>query len=185
VNSQQVATEIADRCGLESQLVERILETMTQVVTALVAQGEPVVIAELAKFTKVQRPARVGRDPVTGRKIALPATSKVRFTPTQQFKNAVISGLPAARTRKLPEGRQDFIDAHLVSNSISQTGHKGQIPDKRASPRGTKRNRLSKEEIYRMFPVPKVRSQPLSEQERYEARLRKKVGPVQQPDDQF
>jgi len=53
-----------------------------------------VAISGFAKFARVERAARMGRNPQTGEAIRIKASRRVRVTPLKAFKDAVISGKP-------------------------------------------------------------------------------------------
>jgi DNA-binding protein HU-beta len=61
------------------------------VLTAAVSKGEVVNIAGFAKFAKVSRPARMGRNPATGEAIKIKASTKPRVTMLKGFKDAVMT----------------------------------------------------------------------------------------------
>ena len=69
--------------------------------TAVVAKGEPISIPGFAKFVKVDRPARMGRNPATGEAIRIKASKKARITPVKAFKDAVLA---PAKAPKLVKG---------------------------------------------------------------------------------
>jgi len=70
------------------------------VVTAVVAKGEPVAITGFAKFAKVERAARMGRNPATGEAIKIKASKKARITPLKGFKDAVMTPSQAPKLNK-------------------------------------------------------------------------------------
>ncbi len=76
---------------MDLKTVSTVLEGFTDVVTAVVSKGEPVAITGFAKFVKVDRPARMGRNPATGETIRIKASKKARITPVKAFKDAVMS----------------------------------------------------------------------------------------------
>jgi len=76
---------------VDLKTVSNVLEGFTDVVTAVVSKGEPVAITGFAKFVKVDRPARMGRNPATGETIRIKASKKARITPVKAFKDAVMS----------------------------------------------------------------------------------------------
>ncbi len=67
--------------------VEIVFDT---IVRSLV-KGEDVMINDFGKFKKVDRKARMGRNPFTGETIKIKASKKVRFLPAKGLKD-VISG---------------------------------------------------------------------------------------------
>ena len=66
-------------------------------VTAAVAKGEPVSISGFAKFAKVERAARMGRNPATGEQIRIKASKRARITALKGFKDAVLNPSRAPR----------------------------------------------------------------------------------------
>jgi len=66
-----------------------VLRGFTEVTTAVVAKGEPVAISGFLKFAKVERPARMGRNPATGEPIKIKASKKVAFRVAKELKEAV------------------------------------------------------------------------------------------------
>src|SRR5262245_14854414 len=78
-----------------------MLSAFTDIITETVAKGEPVAITGFAKFARVDRPARMGRNPQTGEAIKIKASRRVRVTALKAFKDAVLTG-KAAPAKKAP-----------------------------------------------------------------------------------
>lgn len=92
VNRRELVNAVAAQTGNTSKEIDAVLKGFQDVVTAVVAQGEPVNISGFAKFVKVNRAARMGRNPATGEAIKIKASKKARITPLKAFKDAVLSG---------------------------------------------------------------------------------------------
>ena len=91
MNKRELAKAVAVQADVDLKTVSNVLEGFTDVVTAVVSKGEPVAITGFAKFVKVDRPARMGRNPATGETIRIKASKKARITPVKAFKDAVMS----------------------------------------------------------------------------------------------
>jgi DNA-binding protein HU-beta len=91
MNKRELARAVAVQSDVEFKTVVNVIEGFTEVVTAVVSKGEPVSIPGFAKFVKVDRPARMGRNPATGETIRIKASKKARITPVKAFKDAVLS----------------------------------------------------------------------------------------------
>ncbi|MBW3611904.1 MAG: HU family DNA-binding protein [Actinobacteria bacterium] len=91
MNRRELVKVVAAHGELDTKQVDATLRTLTEVITAVVAKGEPVNISGFAKFAKVERPARAGRNPATGEPIRIKASKKARITPLKGFKEAVMS----------------------------------------------------------------------------------------------
>ncbi len=101
MNKRELARAVAVQADVELKTVVTVIDGFTEVVTAVVAKGEPVAIPGFAKFVKVDRPARMGRNPATGEAIRIKASKKARITPVKAFKDAVLA---PAKAPKLVRG---------------------------------------------------------------------------------
>jgi DNA-binding protein HU-beta len=90
VNRRDLVQAVSTQTGVERRQVDSVLVGFTQVVTAVVSKGEPVSISGFAKFVKVDRPARMGRNPQTQAPVRIKASKKARITPLKGFKDAVV-----------------------------------------------------------------------------------------------
>ena len=101
MNRRELVNAVAAQTGQDPRSVDETIKGFTDVVTAVVAKGEPVAITGFLKLAKVSRPARMGRNPATGEAIKIKASKKVRVTALKAFKDAVMSGkAPAAPAKK-------------------------------------------------------------------------------------
>lgn len=91
MNRRELVNAIAAHTGQEPKQVDTILKGFTDVLTAAVAKGETVAISGFAKFAKVSRPARMGRNPATGAAIKIKASTKPRVTMLKNFKDSVMT----------------------------------------------------------------------------------------------
>jgi DNA-binding protein HU-beta len=97
VNRSQLLTEYAKRLGEPGEPVSRreadaSLSALTDLITETVASGEDVAISGFAKFRRIDRPARVARNPATGEMVNVKAKRVARITPLKAFKDAALSG---------------------------------------------------------------------------------------------
>jgi DNA-binding protein HU-beta len=90
VNRRDLVQAVSSQSGVERKDVDSVLKGFTDVVTAVVSKGEPVSISGFAKFVKVDRPARMGRNPQTQQPVRIKASKKARITPLKGFKDAVV-----------------------------------------------------------------------------------------------
>ena len=89
MNKRELANAVAAHTGVDKKVVDQVLTGFTDVVSAVVSKGEPVAISGFCKFSKVERPARMGRNPTTGEQIQIKASKKVAFRPAKDLKEAV------------------------------------------------------------------------------------------------
>ncbi len=97
MNRRELIRAVAAHTADDSKHVESVLSGVTDVITAVVAKGEAVTIQGFAKFAKVERAARMGRNPRTGEAIHIKASKRVRVSPMKAFKDTVMSPNQAPR----------------------------------------------------------------------------------------
>ncbi len=100
MNRRELVQAIAAQSGVDSKTVDAVMRGFTDVTTAVVSKGEVVAITGFAKFAKVERPARMGRNPATGETIKIKASKKARITPLKGFKDAVMAPSTAPKLNK-------------------------------------------------------------------------------------
>jgi DNA-binding protein HU-beta len=97
VNRSQLVTALSERIDTTRREADSVLTSVVDLITATVAAGEDVAISGFAKFRRVDRPARMGRNPATGETIRIKAKRSAKITPLKQFKDAVLSGKAPAK----------------------------------------------------------------------------------------
>ena len=106
MNRSQLLNELAERNEWTRREADTFLTSFTDLITATVATGEDVAISGFAKFRRIDRPARMARNPATGEQVKVAAKRVARITPLKAFKDAVLSGRKApakkAPARKAP-----------------------------------------------------------------------------------
>jgi DNA-binding protein HU-beta len=100
MNRRDLVKAIAAQTEVDPKTVDAVLKGFTDVTTAVVSKGEPVAITGFAKFAKVERAARMGRNPATGEAIKIKASKKARITPLKGFKDAVMTPSTAPKLSK-------------------------------------------------------------------------------------
>ncbi|HLM17655.1 MAG TPA: HU family DNA-binding protein [Acidimicrobiia bacterium] len=97
MNRRELVAELAERLEIDKRAADAGLQAFVDLVTDTVASGEVVAISGFAKFARVERAARMGRNPQTGEAIRIKASRRVRVTPLKAFKDAVLSGKRPAK----------------------------------------------------------------------------------------
>lgn len=97
MNRRELIRAVAAHTAEDVKRVEAVLSGVTDVITAVVAKGDPVTIQGFAKFAKVERAARMGRNPRTGEPIRIKASKRVRVNAMKAFKDTVMAPSQAPR----------------------------------------------------------------------------------------
>ena len=100
MNRKELVTAVAAHTGLDARDVDKALRGTTEVIEAVAAKGEQVTIMGFAKFARVDRPARMARNPGTGAAVKVKASKKAKITPLKGFKDAVMSVSAAPKLAK-------------------------------------------------------------------------------------
>jgi len=98
VNRSQLLNEIAAANEMSRKEADALLGSLVDIITGTVATGEDVAISGFAKFRRIDRPARMARNPATGEMVRVAAKRVARITPLKGFKDAVLSGKAPRKT---------------------------------------------------------------------------------------
>ncbi|HXX89637.1 MAG TPA: HU family DNA-binding protein [Acidimicrobiales bacterium] len=90
MNRRELAKAVAVQADVDLKTVLSVLEGFTDVVTGVVSKGETISIPGFVRFVKVDRPARMGRNPATGEQMMFKASKKVRVSAAKAFREAVM-----------------------------------------------------------------------------------------------
>ena len=91
MNKAELIDSIAARLGDNKKAASEAVEAVIDTITRTVAKGEKVAITGFGIFEKVERAARIARNPATGARVKVKKTSVPKFRPGTQLK-AVVSG---------------------------------------------------------------------------------------------
>jgi DNA-binding protein HU-beta len=100
VNRSELAKAFAERTDTTPRQAKETIEALVDLITETVSAGEDVAISGFAKFRRVDRPARMGRNPATGAPVKIKAKRVAKITPLKAFKDAVISGKAPRKVAK-------------------------------------------------------------------------------------
>ena len=81
MNKGQLIDAIASASGLTKAASEKALNATIKAVTGALKKGDRVGLVGFGSFSVVQRSARTGRNPQTGKEIKIPAKKVVKFKP--------------------------------------------------------------------------------------------------------
>jgi DNA-binding protein HU-beta len=108
LNRRELVLALAERTETDRKSADAALQAFIDTVTEAVAKGDPVRITGFAKFARIDRKARMGRNPATGETIRIKAKRVARITPLKDFKDAALTGKvakKAAPAKKAPAKR--------------------------------------------------------------------------------
>ena len=133
---------LAERTDTDRRTADATLTAFVELITETVATGEPVAISGFAKFARVDRAARMGRNPQTGEAIKIKASRRVRITALKAFKDAAISGkVPAkkaapakAPVKKAPVKKAAPVKRAPVKKAPAKKAPVKRAPVKKAAP---------------------------------------------------
>ena len=80
---------LAEKSGMDKRDVKSFLDHMTTVIEDEMKNGGEVPMKGLGKFKVQHRKARVGRNPLTGAEIQIPAKTVVKFTLAKSLKDII------------------------------------------------------------------------------------------------
>jgi len=89
MNKAQFIAALAPHFNDSKKEAAHAVDIVFDTITRTMARGEDVMINDFGKFKKVDRKARMGRNPFTGETIKIKASKKARFLPAKALKEVV------------------------------------------------------------------------------------------------
>lgn len=90
LTKSQVLAGLADASGMSKKDVGTLMEKLVEMAYKEVKSSGEFAINGLGKLVKVNRAARMGRNPATGASIQIPAKTVVKFRVAKAAKEAVL-----------------------------------------------------------------------------------------------
>ena len=100
MKKRELIQAVSDHTGADKKTATNLVEGTIDVILATVAKGEVVNISGFAKFAKIKRPARMGRNPATGATIKIAAKTVAKITALKGFKDIALGASPAPKLNK-------------------------------------------------------------------------------------
>ena len=85
----QVVRHLAEQTGLSNKAAKQFLESLAALAVQQARKAGIFVLPGLGRVKKVQRKARVGRNPATGEAIKIPAKTTAKFYLAKSVKDAI------------------------------------------------------------------------------------------------
>ena len=89
MNKKELITEVAHKSDLPKRYAEKAVNAVFETIGESLTQGDKVQIVGFGCFEVRERPARKGRNPMTGEAIDIDATRSVAFKPGKSIKDAM------------------------------------------------------------------------------------------------
>lgn len=83
----ELIDDLANRTGLDKKDVKNFLLQLTTLIEDEIKKGGEVPMKGLGKFRVQNRKARIGRNPLTGQEIQIPAKTVVKFSISKTLKD--------------------------------------------------------------------------------------------------
>ena len=86
----QLVRALAEKCEVNNKVSRSILDTLADVAIAEVKKNGVFVLPGIGRLVRVERKARMGRNPATGEAIKIPAKKTVKFRVAKPAKDAIV-----------------------------------------------------------------------------------------------
>lgn len=86
----QIMAAVAEKAGISKKQAKEAVEALLAIAYAGAKDKKGFIIPGLGKLIKVQRKARMGRNPATGQAIKIPAKTVAKFRLAKAAKEAVL-----------------------------------------------------------------------------------------------
>lgn len=89
MNKAELVSALVEKTELKKKDAESFVNAFAEVVTDELKKGEKVQLVGFGTFETSKRAARTGRNPQTGKKIKIPASTAARFKAGKALKDAI------------------------------------------------------------------------------------------------
>lgn len=89
MNKADLIAKIAKDAGISKAVATKALDATLESIKAALKKKDKVTLVGFGTFSVLQRKARKGRNPRTGKEINIPAKKVPKFTPGKELKEAV------------------------------------------------------------------------------------------------
>jgi len=90
MTQSQIVRTLAEKCEVSNKVSRQLVDNLTETALREVKKNGLFVIPGLGRLVRVDRKARVGRNPATGETINIPAKKVVRFRVAKAAKDAIL-----------------------------------------------------------------------------------------------
>jgi DNA-binding protein HU-beta len=94
----QIIQALAEKCEVTKKVSKSLLDTLAQTAVAEVKKNGLFVLPGIGRLVRVERKARMGRNPATGQAIKIAAKKVVKFRVAKAAKDAIVP--PKAKKAK-------------------------------------------------------------------------------------
>jgi DNA-binding protein HU-beta len=122
-------------------------------VTGVVSKGETISIPGFVRFVKVDRPARMGRNPATGEQMMFKASKKVRVSAAKAFRDAVMA---PSKAPKLVRGAFPVMEEYVKKAGKVVAAAPAKAPAKKAPARKSPAKRAPAKKAAKRAPARKA-----------------------------
>src|SRR6266699_5388198 len=96
----QLVRKLAESCEVSNKVARQLLDSVAEEAIKEVKKNGVFVVPGLGRLVRVDRKARMGRNPATGEAIKIPAKKVVKFRVAKAAKDAIVP--PKAAASKAP-----------------------------------------------------------------------------------
>ena len=130
MNKAQFIAALAPHFNDSKKEAAHAVDIVFDTIVRNLSKGEDVMINDFGKFKKVDRKARMGRNPFTGETIKIKASKKARFLPAKGLKD-VISGERKLGPAPKPEPKVVKAAAKPAAKKVAKKAAKKKVAAKK------------------------------------------------------
>jgi DNA-binding protein HU-beta len=94
MTQSQIVKELAGACGTPTKTAKQFMTSMAELAVRETKKNGMFVIPGVGRLVRVDRKARMGRNPATGEAIKIPAKKVVKFRVAKAVKDAIVPPKP-------------------------------------------------------------------------------------------
>ena len=91
MNKTELIDKVADKASVKKSQAQAVVDAIIETIMETVASGDKVTLVGFGSFEPRHRKKREGRNPKTGEKMMIPATTVPAFSAGKGFKEKVVA----------------------------------------------------------------------------------------------
>jgi DNA-binding protein HU-beta len=92
-----IVRELAENTGVNNRVAKQLVDSLAELAVRETKKNGMFVVPGLGRLVRVERKARMGRNPATGEAIKIPAKKVVKFRIAKSVKDSIVPPKKAAK----------------------------------------------------------------------------------------
>lgn len=89
MNRMELVKRLADKADIKQMQAGKILDCLVETITEVLCEGDKIILPGFGTFSVMERKARKGRNPKTGKEVKIAAKNVAKFKPGKTLRESL------------------------------------------------------------------------------------------------